>query len=396
MTVLPGKKKRFFSARVRTKDNVLKRFTRNILLAVNVFLVLLLLLAYLSVFINPATVAFPALFGLAYPYIAAANIVMILIWVVLLRWYYALISALALVVGFGYIHNFIRFTNHGTEEHHDLKLMSYNIRLFNIYEDNEKDTYRKMLNLLKKENPGILCLQEYFVRGDPAAGERKLKEGLGGNLNTHFKLTKSGAASRYGIATITRYPIVYRGDIVHPGSSSLTIFTDIVVDTDTFRIYNNHLQSFRLRRVEGTLLSEIAGEEQGRSMDKIQGIYSSLMKGFASRALQADRVKRHIETSPYPVIVTGDFNDTPISYTYRIMRSGLKDAFVEAGYGAGFTYRGKYPPNRIDYILYNEEMYCNDFDIVKVRYSDHYPIIAYFRRVDQKEASSGQRSLRRQ
>jgi len=396
MTVLPGKKKRSSSAKVRKKDNILKRFSRNILLAVNVVLVLLLLLAYLSIYVNPATTAFPALFGLAYPYIAAANIVMVLMWIVLFRWYYALISAFALAIGFGYIHNFIRFTNHGNEEHHDLKLMSYNIRLFNFYEETEKDTHRKMLQLIRKENPGILCLQEYFVKGDPSAGERKLKEALGGTLYTHFKLIKSGSASRYGIATVTSYPILYRGDVIHPGSSSLTIFTDIVVDTDTFRIYNNHLQSFRLRRVEGTLLSDLAGEEQGSSMDNIAGIYRSLTGGFASRALQVDRVRRHMETSPYPVIVTGDFNDTPVSYTYRKMRRGLKDAFVEAGYGAGFTYRGKYPPNRIDYILYNEEFHCTDFDIVKARYSDHYPIIAYFRRIDRTEASSGQHSRRKQ
>ena len=395
MTVLPGKKKRSSSARARKKDSGIKRFLLFILLAVNIVLVLFLLLAYLSIYVNPATTALPALFGLAYPYIAAANIVMVLIWLVLRRWY-ALLSAIAIAVGFGYIHNFIRFTNQGTEEHHDLKLMSYNIRLFNIYEESEKNTHRKMLQLLMKEDPGILCLQEYFVKGAPAAGERKLKEALGGKLYTHFKLVKSGSASHYGIATITRYPILYRGDVVHPGSSSLTIFTDVIVDTDTFRIYNNHLQSFRLRRVEGNLLSELAGEVQGRSMDNITGIYRSLTQGFASRALQVDRVRRHIETSPYPVIVTGDFNDTPISYTYRTMRRGLKDAFVEAGYGAGFTYKGKYPPNRIDYILYNEEFHCNDFDIVKARYSDHYPIIAYFRRIDRKEVSTGQRSRLRQ
>ena len=394
MTVSQEKKRRSFSARVRKKDSGIKRFTRNILLAVNVFLVVLLLTAYLSVFINPATLAFPAIFGLAYPYIAAANIVMIVIWMVLGR-RYALLSAVAIAAGLGYVHNFIRFANHGSEEHHELKIMSYNIRLFNFYEESEKDTHRKMLQLLRKEEPGILCLQEYFVRGDPAAGERKLKEGLGGRLYTHIKLIKSGASSRYGIATITRYPVVYRGDVVHPGSSSLTIFTDIVVDTDTFRVYNNHLQSFRLRRVEGNLLSEITDEENSISMDNITGIYRSLTRGFASRALQVDRVKRHMETSPYPVLVAGDFNDTPVSYTYHRMRRGLRDAFVEAGYGAGFTYRGKYPPNRIDYILYNEEIECNDFDIVKVRYSDHYPIIAYFRRADQKEALSGQHSRRR-
>lgn len=394
MTVLRGKKRRSYSARARRRDRPLKRFSRNVLLSVNIVLVIMLLLAYLSVYIHPSSTAIPALFGLAYPYIAAANIVMIIIWLLFRRWY-VFLSLVAIALGFGHIHNFIRFSNHGTELHHDIKVMSYNVRLFNFYEESETDTHRKMLELLRKENPGILCLQEYYVRGDPAAGERKLKEGLGGKLYTHVKLIKSGSSSRYGIVTVSRYPIIYRGDIVHPGSSSLTIFSDVVIDTDTFRIYNNHLQSFRLRRVEGTLLSEITGEDQGGSMKSITGIYRSLTHGFSSRALQVDRVRKHIETSPYPVIVAGDFNDTPISYTYHKMIRGLKDAFVEAGYGAGFTYKGKYPPNRIDYILYNEDIECKDFDIVKVRYSDHYPIIAYFRRVEQKAASQDRHSRRK-
>jgi endonuclease/exonuclease/phosphatase family metal-dependent hydrolase len=395
MTVSQEKKKRSSSTRVRTKGRAIKRFSRNILLAVNIALVVALLLAYLSIYINPSITSLPALFGLAYPYIVAANIAMMLVWVIFRKWF-VLISAFAIAAGFGYIHNFIRFKNHGSEIHHDLKVMSYNVRLFNIYEDTERNSYWKMLELLKKEDPGILCIQEYFVKGDRSTAEQKLREGLGGNLRIHVKLVKSGTSSYYGIATLTRYPIINRGDIVHPGSSSLTIFTDVVVDTDTFRIYNNHLQSFRLRRVEGTLLSEITDEvQEGGSMGDIAGLYRNLASGFASRAIQVDRVKRHIETSPYPVIVAGDFNDTPISYTYRRMRRGLKDAFVEAGYGAGFTYRGKYPPNRIDYILYTDEIECNDFDIVTLRYSDHYPIIAYFRRVDQKVASTDQRSPRK-
>jgi endonuclease/exonuclease/phosphatase family metal-dependent hydrolase len=395
MTVSPKKKKRSSSAKVRKKGRVIKRLSRNILLTVNFIFVLSLLLAYLSIYINPAVTALPALFGLAYPYIVAANLVMVLLWAAFRRWY-AFISIAVIAIGFGYIHNFIRFTNHGEETHHDLKVMSYNVRLFNFYEESERDSHSKMLRLLRKENPGILCIQEYFAKGNPAAGEQKLKEGLGGRLEIHVKLVKSGYNSYYGIATISRYPVIYRGDIIHPGSSSMTIFTDIVVDADTFRIYNNHLQSFRLRRVEGTLLGDITGEEKGgHSMDNIAGLYKSLTHGFASRAAQVDRVRKHIETSPYPVIVTGDFNDTPVSYTYHRMRRGLKDAFVEAGYGAGFTYRGKYPPNRIDYILYNEDIACTDFDIVKVRYSDHYPIIAYFRRIDRKAALSDQRSLRR-
>jgi len=381
MTASPEKKKRSFSEKVRKKTEGIKRFLRKILLAVNVILVAALMVAYVSIYINPSVTAFPAMFGLSYPYLVALNLAMVLAWAAMRKWY-AFISLAAVLIGVGYIHNFIRFSNHGEEVHHDLKLMSYNVRLFNFYEESEKNSHRKMLQLLRKENPGILCLQEYFVKGSPENGEQKLREALGGKLFSHVKLISNGNDSHYGIVTLSRYPIINKGNIVHPKSSSLTIYSDIVVDADTFRIYNNHLQSFRLKRMEGSLLNEITGETQSGSVGKIMNIYKSLARGFASRSLQVSRVRKHMELSPYPVIVAGDFNDTPVSFTYRKMRKGLSDAFVEAGYGAGFTYRGKYPPNRIDYVLFTNEIECTDFDIIKVKYSDHYPIISYFRRVD--------------
>jgi len=108
----------------------------------------------------------------------------------------------------------------------------------------------------------------------------------------------------------------------------------------------------------------------------------SLKKGFVKRALQAQVVKGNINRSKYPVIVLGDFNDTPVSYSYRKIRKGLNDSFVNSGYGAGFTYRGNYPPNRIDYILYDDSLVNSFFEIKKVKYSDHYPIVAYFRKKD--------------
>lgn len=381
MTASPGKKRIFSSERVRNSSGGMRRLIRNILLIVNFVFVGALLLAYLSVYINPSVTAIPALFGLAYPYLVLANFIMAVIWALKRKWY-AFISLGAILLGAGNIHNFIRFRNHGVEVHHDLKLVSYNVRLFNFYEAGEKNSYRRMVQLLKKEDPGIFCIQEYFVKGSPASGEQKLKEGLGGRLFSHFKLIRSGKDSYYGIVTLSRYNIINRGDIVHPKSSSLTIFSDIVVGSDTFRIYNNHLQSFRLRRMERSLLSELTVEGESNSVGQIMNIGRSLVRGFAHRASQVERVRKHIETSPYPVIIVGDFNDTPVSYTYRKMRKGFHDAFVEAGYGAGFTYRGKYPANRIDYVLYTDELKCTDFDIVKVKYSDHYPIITYFRRAD--------------
>jgi endonuclease/exonuclease/phosphatase family metal-dependent hydrolase len=195
-----------------------------------------------------------------------------------------------------------------------------------------------------------------------------------------MKLTGRGKNRYYGIITLSRYPIVRKGEIIHPASSSLSIFTDIVIDRDTFRIFNNHLQSFRLKAIERSFLEEITGPGEDVAFNQVKSISSSLRKGFIQRALQASAVKLKIDESPYPVIVSGDFNDTPVSYSYRKMRKGLNDSFVISGYGAGFTYKGKYPANRIDYILFDNALESRGFDVFRVKYSDHYPVAAYFRK----------------
>jgi endonuclease/exonuclease/phosphatase family metal-dependent hydrolase len=132
--------------------------------------------------------------------------------------------------------------------------------------------------------------------------------------------------------------------------------------------------------MQHSFFEEITQSDDNEALTEVKNITLSLRKAFARRALQAEAVKNHISKSPFPVIVAGDFNDTPVSYSYRKIRKGLNDSFVNSGYGAGFTYKGNYPPNRIDYILYNKSLVNSNFEIIKLKYSDHYPIMAYFRR----------------
>jgi endonuclease/exonuclease/phosphatase family metal-dependent hydrolase len=204
-------------------------------------------------------------------------------------------------------------------------------------------------------------------------------EYLGGKYYSHMKVTESGKNRYYGIITFSKYPIIKRGEIVHPASSSLTIYTDIVINKDTVRVYNNHLESFRLKRMERSFIEELSLADK-KTMSEVKSLSVSLKKGFRKRAIQAQVVKDYINKSPYKVMVTGDFNDTPVSYVYRKIRKGLNDSFINSGYGAGFTYRGNYPPNRIDYILYDNKYVNSYFEIIKLNYSDHYPIVAYFKR----------------
>jgi endonuclease/exonuclease/phosphatase family metal-dependent hydrolase len=357
----------------------MKKFLHKILLVVNVLLALSLLLSYLAYLINPETFALPAFFGLAYPYILLINIIIIVIWVMLLR-YEALISVFVIALGFNHLTNYFHIGKPEKNKEDTFNVMSYNLRLFNYFENDDPNSEKKVIEFLKTQQPDILCLQEFFISGNPSKMESSVRAALGGKYYTHLKVIGRGESRYYGIITFSKFPIISKGEIIHPRSSSLSIFTDIVIEKDTFRIFNNHLQSFRLRKMESSFLEEMTAPDDKETIDEIRKISGSLKQGFVRRSYQSKAVKAQIDHSPYPVIVAGDFNDTPVSYSYRKIRKGLNDSFVSSGYGTGFTYKGNYPPNRIDYILFDNALESRYFEIIKVKFSDHYPIVAYFRK----------------
>jgi endonuclease/exonuclease/phosphatase family metal-dependent hydrolase len=358
----------------------LRKILYRILFTVNALFAFALLLSYLAVIISPGDFALPAFFGLAYPYLLLINIILVVIWAMLLR-FEAFISLVVIAIGFTHFSNYIKFTKPSGSKSDTFKVLSYNVRLFNYFENNHGvGSQNKIIQFLKSQKPDIICLQEFFITGDPKVEESHFIESLGGGYESHLKIIGSGKKRFYGIITLSKFPIVRKGEIIHSGSSSLSIYTDVVINKDTIRIYNNHLQSFRLKRMERSFVDEIVNSDNEATVNEVKSISASLKKGFIKRALQAQVVKNHINISPYPVMVIGDFNDTPVSYAYRKIRKGLNDSFINSGYGAGFTYKGNYPPNRIDYILYDDPLINSYFEIIKVKYSDHYPIISYFKR----------------
>lgn len=358
----------------------MRKILYKILLSVNIFFAVTLLLAYLAVHISPGDFALPAFFGLAYPYLLLINIILAIIWAMLLK-FEALISVVIIAIGFTHFSNYIKLIKPARDKTNTFKVLSYNVRLFNYFESKKPvSSEKKILEFIKSQNPDILCLQEFFVLGNPSVEDTAIKIILGGKYYSHMKVLGRGKDKYFGIVTFSKYPIIRKGEIIHPGSSSLSIYTDVLIGNDTFRIYNNHLQSFRLKKMERSFIEEMTDPADPQTMDEVKSISVSLKKGFIRRALQAQVVKDHINKSPFPVIVAGDFNDTPVSYAYRKIRKGLNDSFVNSGYGAGFTYKGNYPPNRIDYILYDKVLINSYFEIMRIKYSDHYPIVAYFRK----------------
>lgn len=357
----------------------LRKFVHKGFLILNVIAAGSLVFSYLATHISPSRITLPSFFGLAYPYILVINIIFVLFWAVRLK-IELLISLIAIAAGYSHFSNYMKLSVPKADKTNSFSVMSYNIRLFNYFEGSG-NSEKKIIEFLKVRQPDIICLQEFYLTGSPEQKEKSLKSALGRDYFSHMKVFGSGKNRYYGIITLSKYPIIKKGEIIHPGSSSLSIFTDILMGHDTIRIFNNHLQSIRLHRMERSLINELTvSNDDKEALGEIKKISSSINKAFKVRAGQAEVLKEHIKNSPYPVIIAGDFNDTPVSYTYSKIRKGLNDAFVTSGYGAGFTYRGNYPPNRIDYILYDNSFRSVYFEIVKIRYSDHYPVIASFRK----------------
>ena len=184
----------------------------------------------------------------------------------------------------------------------------------------------------------------------------------------------------FGIITLSKYPILNKGKIIfNTKSNYICIYTDVVINKDTARIYNIHLQSISFSKADTKFLDDVVSNKDAQEeIENSKNILRRLKRGFTKRTKQVDMIALHIKSCKYKIIICGDFNDTPASYAYQTLSKNLNDAFIEKGNGFGRTYAGKWPQFRIDYILHNNTLNCNKYQRSSETFTDHFPITAYF------------------
>ncbi|MEE9462560.1 MAG: endonuclease/exonuclease/phosphatase family protein, partial [Bacteroidales bacterium] len=263
---------------------------------------------------------------------------------------------------------------------HQVKLVSFNVRGFDNYQWGDNSSTRKeIVSFIRDEDPDLLCFQEFRSYDYAGYRERDVYDKLDHLPDRHIRYAATNTNFGYGIATFSRYPIIHKGRVPLEYRYSICIYSDILMDQDTFRVYNCHLQSVNLDSEQYQILDSLKFRYDDKQIAEIKDISFRLRDAFIKRAAQADIIAAHLSGCPHPVIICGDFNDTPISYTYRTIRNGLQDAFSESGWGLGRTYNGKFPSFRIDYILHSESIDAMFFSREKVMLSDHFPIISYLK-----------------
>ena len=319
---------------------------------------LLSLLSYGIYYVPPKTFSLISVLSLSVPLLIILNSLFVIFWLLKLK-KQVILSLLVLAVGYNYVVSFYKFSSQEAVKSSDtFTLMSYNVRLFNLYNWIKEDSIpSKIQDFITEESPNILCFQEY-------------DSGAVIDFKSYpYKHQTNTSTNKSELAILSTYKILDSGFIDFPNSANSAIYADILIESDTTRVYNVHLQS---SGIDTNVNVESLDSEQSNKLLKRIGMT------FKAQQSQAELVVSHVEKSPYKVVVCGDFNNTVYSYVYRMLKGDLLDAFDASGSGFGRTFNFRYFPVRIDFILADKRFAIKSFQNYSVPYSDHFPILSQF------------------
>ena len=243
-----------------------------------------------------------------------------------------------------------------------------------------------MISLIKEYQPDIAFFQEMVCEDSLVEnphgyiGEYLKKLNFSDYIYSYNRKMDFWDDAHFGIIIFSKQPFINKQTVMwNPYDyNSIIQYADLVNGTDTFRLFNLHLQSLRFSRDNLKYIDQPTVED-GKALKEQKSIISKFKTGFLKRKIQADRISEEIDKSPYPVIICGDFNDVPNSYAYHTIGKKKKNAFEEIGTGLGRTFSSISPTLRIDNIFVDPKFEVKQFIRINKKLSDHFPIIADIR-----------------
>jgi endonuclease/exonuclease/phosphatase family metal-dependent hydrolase len=341
-----------------------------ILAAVNILMVVGLWVCAFSAYFQPTVHPIWACAGLAFPVFLILNILFIVFWLIVYR-YYIWISCLGLLVAYSPLHTYLPFHPFGDEPPLvALKVLSYNCQAFATGAPHTAESPNPVLEYLAGSGADIICLQEAHTTG--YLSQAIINKALSAYPYHHYQ--KMGLT---GLAIYSRLPIVSAKKVDYESENNGSMVYRVKAAWDTITIVNNHLESNKLNTKDKEMYREMMKDPE---KDKVKSgsklLIGKLADAAAIRAPQADSVAALVDrTRDQSIIVCGDFNDSPLSYAHRVIGRQLTDAFTESGNGLGISYHENRFYFRIDHILVSKALRTYNCQVDRsITASDHYPI----------------------
>ena len=325
----------------------------------------LLALSYVSVLVNPAKAWFFTIFGLLFIPVLVLT-VLFFVWALFRRSRMTGFLLVMILLG-----KYYQYKAPEPEREPTLKVVSYNVGLFvhGNMGDKRLVLADSIAAYLRRLDADVICLQEFHLP-NTLNMDAWFRDRFPGYHAEYYVLT--GESGHAGNVTLSRLPVLYKGKLDFEKSTNLALHTDIQLDSTVLRFYNCHFESYNIS------LSGLVKSIGHHTDEMVEDTGRKMRRGITQRPRQVEEVMKDVDECPVRSVVLGDFNDNPLSYTvYRLSR-GRKDSFVQAGKGFGATFRHLWPLLRIDYILYPRDLHVVSYEVPKVKYSDHYPVIATY------------------
>ena len=355
----------------------LKKFTVQMIAGANVATVITMLLVGFSDRLDPADHPLLSTMGMVFPLFILLNLGFLFFWIIF-KWRMIWISVLGFVCAYVPISIYMPLNAKKDVPDGALKLISYNVC---AYGGNYKyeDGFKTVQEYLVRESPDIICIQEDVDTWRRYAFREYQKHWA---YNDTMVIAYNALAFNV-LGIHTRFPIIKRERIPFPSVANGSAAWWVKVGSDTLIVVNNHLESCHLSTDDRVQYRQIIKGEMPRDSMRTESkvLLIKLAEANAIRSKQIGAVQRYVEAhSQYPIIVCGDFNDHPLSYSRHVMAGELTDCFRETGRGVGLSYNQKGISFRIDHIFCSHQLQpynCkvdNEMDA-----SDHYPILCWLK-----------------
>jgi endonuclease/exonuclease/phosphatase family metal-dependent hydrolase len=351
---------------------LLRKILHSLILTVTFGVVVLLLICGFAHVVRPTHSAFISFWAYGFPLLALANLFFLVYWTARVKWW-ALVPLAGFILTYGSARSWFPVNLKQEEATGEvLKVLSYNVEFLDCLHDTTSNGLNPIVEYIRDSGADIVCMEEvgpdFVLKG---RFEPKTKKAL----KEYRYLISGEQESRFSVVLLSKHRVLRFGRIQYKSMSNSSFYYDILYRGDTIRVINNHLESNKLNPNEKNRYSDLIVKRESNQLPEVaEELGSKVGHATTIRSSQADSVSKCVHQSPYPVIVCGDFNDVPGSYTYRTIRKGLLDSWLEKGNGWGNTFHEHYFLFRIDYILHSPSFRCVKTKVDKVDYSDHYPI----------------------
>lgn len=357
----------------------IKSFTISLIAGANVVAVVVMILVGFADHVNPVNYATFSSLGMLFPFAALVNLAFLFFWLVV-KWRMAWIPFVGFLLVYVPMRIYVPLNLPLSPPEDAIKVVSFNVGGY-CSALQEGDSFGQINEYLRESQADIVCLQE---DNDSWRKSEVIYDGLFA-YNDIVPLNNSGMINRVGIHT--RYPILRKERIEYPSMANGSVAWYLKVGNDTLIVINNHLESTHLSKEDRSQYRQlIKGDmESDTARASSRHLLSVFSESSAKRAPQAEAVHRYVEAHRgQKILVCGDFNDHPLSYTRHIIADGLKDCFVSTGNGLGVSFNRYGMYFRIDHMMCSDNItpYRCQIDS-KCDASDHYPVVCWIK-IDRK------------